>query len=92
MKYVDVEFLDPRWARIQATLSRGDERLCEILIKVAKLGASLSAWNAALRRAGLHEEYSKGLDPDGELPWNFIDLGVPLSELKKEYEKARSLL
>ncbi|RLF24386.1 MAG: hypothetical protein DRN15_03085 [Thermoprotei archaeon] len=92
MPQVDLEFLDPRWARIQAILSRGDERLSPLLIEVARMGPSLSAWNTVLRRSGLLEEYCRELSPDEELPWDFIDVGISKSILRREYDKVLSLL
>ena len=65
----------PDWARAQAVLARGDERLAEALLRLRR--PTVSAWRAALREAGLDEgEYAAGRPFGATLPWSFIESGV----------------
>ncbi|MCD6510087.1 MAG: radical SAM protein [Thermoprotei archaeon] len=87
-----VSILNPKWARVQALLSRGDERLTEILIYVANRGSRLSVWNSALKAKGLLEQAHMAIDTNDELPWDFIDVSIPKHLLIKEYESIQTKL
>ena len=77
----------PRWAYIQALLSRGDRRVADILITGRDRQWD---WNETFK--------SSTLDPDffvlrrrGDrevFPWDFIDHGVRKSFLLSEYQRA----
>jgi len=60
------------WSEVQAVLSRGDERLAEVLADMERL--SLANWHAAMLKADLdidafaHEKW----DEERELPWVII--------------------
>ncbi|MHA1315825.1 MAG: B12-binding domain-containing radical SAM protein [Candidatus Helarchaeota archaeon] len=49
MKPINIEQLDPRWARIQRIISVGDERLHPVLLEVLQRGLGLGAWRASLQ-------------------------------------------
>ncbi len=77
----------PKWAYIQALLSRGDRRV-GALIRVAfeKQGD----WKAAARELGLDMDayVLRRRDFSEALPWDFIDIGVRKDYLRNEYERA----
>jgi len=79
---------DPRWARIQAAISRGDERLSPILARWGVLGGGLGAWRKTLREAGVGEDdLLKPPEPEAPTPWSIVDLLVPEEALRRGYEQ-----
>jgi radical SAM superfamily enzyme YgiQ (UPF0313 family) len=77
----------PRWAYVQALLSRGDRRTADILARVHTLQGN---WPQALKRLPLNADFyvhrERALDE--VLPWDFIDHGVSREFLKEEYRRA----
>ena len=61
------------WSEVQAVLSRGDERLAEVLASMEKL--SLAQWHQAMEKAGLDIDfYAHGKwDIKQKLPWEMIN-------------------
>jgi hypothetical protein len=76
----------PRWAYIQALLSRGDRKVANILSLAHKTGGN---WAQTLKESPLNPDfYVLRERPLDELfPWDFIDHGIKKSFLKKEYKK-----
>jgi radical SAM superfamily enzyme YgiQ (UPF0313 family) len=62
------------WGEVQAALSRGDEKLAEVIEKMDKI--SLAGWRRAVKAAGLStEDYSHRRFAEGEtLPWDIISM------------------
>jgi radical SAM superfamily enzyme YgiQ (UPF0313 family) len=77
----------PKWAYVQALLSRGDRRAALFLEKVALNDLS---WSQAMRMAPLNPDFwvMRERDPDEVFPWEIIDLGVKRSFLWEEYQDA----
>jgi radical SAM superfamily enzyme YgiQ (UPF0313 family) len=77
----------PKWAYVQALLSRGDRRVGKML-----LGAHRSEgdWPRAFRESSLNPDFfvHRTRDLDEVFPWDFIDHGIPKEKLKEEYLKA----
>ncbi len=86
-KGVKVHAERPGPARLQALLSRGDERLFPLLADAAEVG-----WKKALKRwdgdpaAYLDRERGK----DEVFPWDFMDIGVSRAYLYREWEKYKA--
>lgn len=78
----------PRWAYIQALLSRGDRRVAQILSQVH---ANRGNWAQTLKAVAINPDFYvyRERDPDEILPWDFIDHGIKKSFLLKEYRRAR---
>jgi radical SAM superfamily enzyme YgiQ (UPF0313 family) len=77
----------PRWAYIQALLSRGDRRLAPLL---AMLGQKNSSWTEAIKTVNVNPEfyvYRQRLREE-LFPWDFIDHGVSKDYLWNEYQLA----
>jgi radical SAM superfamily enzyme YgiQ (UPF0313 family) len=77
----------PRWAYVQALLSRGDRRVAEILERVHRLGGD---WGRALRESPLDADffvYRKRREEE-LLPWDFVDSGLRRERLWREYRRA----
>jgi radical SAM family uncharacterized protein len=77
----------PKWAYLQALLSRGDRRVGKILLAVYR---NRGDWGKALRETSLNPDFFvyRRRDFDETLPWDFIDHGITKDALKREYLKA----
>jgi radical SAM family uncharacterized protein len=74
----------PKWAYIQALLSRGDRRVGKILMAAYR---SQGDWGEALRETNVNPDFYvyRRRDLDEIFPWDFIDHGIPKERLKEEY-------
>ncbi|MDI6764802.1 MAG: B12-binding domain-containing radical SAM protein, partial [Thermodesulfobacteriota bacterium] len=77
----------PKWAYIQALLSRGDRRVGQILMAAHRHQGN---WEQALRETSLNHDFFvyRRRDLDEIFPWDFIDHGIPKEKLKEEYVTA----
>ena len=77
----------PRWAYIQALLSRGDRRVAEIL---GLARTHKGNWPQTLKETPHNPDFYvlRQRHADEILPWDFIDHGVRKSFLYKEYQRA----
>jgi radical SAM superfamily enzyme YgiQ (UPF0313 family) len=75
----------PKWAYIQALLSRGDRRVADILERAAENGD----WARALRTSVVNPDFYvlRERDEDELFPWDFIDLGLSKKKLRARYKK-----
>lgn len=98
-KNIKYSWHNPLVSRLEAVVSRGDERVGDIIYEAFKNGAkfdsweenlNIEAWNKAFEVTGIKpEEYaSKEYDLDYEFAWDNIMHGVDKIFLKREYEKA----
>lgn len=84
---VRVHFDLPKWAYIQALLSRGDRRVAGFVEKVALQGLS---WSQVIREVPHNPDFWV-LRERGEkerFPWEIIDLGINRGYLWDEYQLA----
>lgn len=74
----------PKWAYIQALLSRGDRRVGKILMSAHRHQGN---WNQALRETNINPDFYvyRRRDLEEIFPWDFIDHGFPKERLKEEY-------
>ncbi|MBM4350211.1 MAG: radical SAM protein [Deltaproteobacteria bacterium] len=77
----------PKWAYIQALLSRGDRRVGKVVMATHRHQGN---WEQALRETSLNPDFFvyRRRDLDEIFPWDFIDHGIPKEKLKKEYVAA----
>jgi len=77
----------PRWANVQALLSRGDRKVADILSLAHTHGGN---WPRTLKETPHNPDFYvlRRRFEDEILPWDFIDHGVKKSFLYKEYQKA----
>ena len=77
----------PKWAYIQALLSRGDRRTAEILVGVHKNNGN---WAETLKGSIINPDFYvyRERSLDEILPWDFIDHGINKGFLVEEYQKA----
>jgi radical SAM superfamily enzyme YgiQ (UPF0313 family) len=78
----------PRWAYIQAMLSRGDRRVADIL---SLAHANKGNWAQTLKSVPLNPDFyvHRERELDEQLPWDYIDHGIKKSYLQREYQRAR---
>jgi radical SAM family uncharacterized protein len=81
---IQVIFDLPKWAYIQALLSRGDRRVGKILMAAHNHQGN---WSQALRETSVNPDFYvyRKRDPDEIFPWDFIDQGIPKGRLREEY-------
>jgi len=77
----------PKWAYVQALLSRGDRRVGKILMATHQCQGN---WSQALRETSINADFYvyRKRDLDEIFPWDFIDHGILKEQLKEEYLKA----
>ena len=74
----------PKWAYVQALLSKGDRRVGKILMATHR---SQGNWSQALRETSINADFYvyRKRDLDEIFPWDFIDHGISKDQLKEEY-------
>jgi radical SAM family uncharacterized protein/radical SAM-linked protein len=96
-----LKFHDSRMSTLEAAFSRGDRRLCAVIIRAAESGCRFDGWSehfrfdlweTAFREAGAGmEDYAQKCFPvGGPLPWGHIETGVSARFLADERERAYS--
>jgi hypothetical protein len=77
----------PRWAYIQALLSRGDRKVADILSLAHRNGGN---WAQTFKSVPVNPDFyvHRERDPNEQFPWDFIDHGIKKSFLQKEYQRA----
>jgi radical SAM superfamily enzyme YgiQ (UPF0313 family) len=77
----------PKWAYVQALLSRGDRRVGKILMAAHQCHGN---WNQAFRETDINPDFyvHRKRDLDEIFPWDFIDHGIPKERLREEYVRA----
>lgn len=77
----------PKWAYVQALLSRGDRRVSKILMASHRHHGD---WRQAFRETNINPDFyvCRKRDFDEIFPWDFIDQGIPKERLREEYARA----
>jgi radical SAM family uncharacterized protein len=77
----------PKWAYVQALLSKGDRKVGKILMAAH---TSRGDWSKALRETNFNPDFYvyRKRELDEIFPWDFIDHGISKETLKKDYLKA----
>jgi len=77
----------PRWAYIQALLSRGDRKVAQILSLANK---NRGNWPKTFKASPINPDFYvlRERSLDELFPWDFIDHGINKSFLKQEYKRA----
>jgi hypothetical protein len=93
-----VSYNDPFIALIEGVLSRGDERVGELVEEAYRRGCRFDAWDEHIKKdiwADLLERHGPLLreltgerDMEKPLPWDCIGSGASKAFLKREYEKS----
>lgn len=98
-KNFKVGFQSPYVSFVEGIISRGDERVSDLIRSAWEKGARLDAWDEYFSRDlwretieeadwNIEEEICSSTDISAELPWNSVSLGVSKTQFKREYERA----
>ncbi|MDR2864908.1 MAG: TIGR03936 family radical SAM-associated protein [Spirochaetaceae bacterium] len=91
---------DPLVSCVEGIISRGDERVGELIEKAYFAGCRLDAWNEHFKRDvwltllndynDLVVQLSSEKDSDSVLPWDDIQSGTSKSYIKEQWQKSRN--
>lgn len=98
-KGIKLSWQDTKVSLLEATLSRGDRRLGQVIFRAWQLGSTFDAWSERFNyETWLRAFNETGLEPgfyaqrersqDELLPWSHINVGVSTAFLKQEYRHA----
>ena len=98
-KSIRYNWHDARTSVIEGLLARGDRKVGRVIENVYNRGEIFSAWSehfdyekwtAAMEEEGLSLDFYvyRQRPIDERLPWDFIDIGVTKTFMKREYENA----
>lgn len=90
----------PKKSYLEGILSRGDEKIGDLILLATKKGAKLddyrdnfNIWKEAMEELGISEEkYLGGRELEGDLPWDIVDIGVSKEFLRRELKKGEELV
>lgn len=98
-KAISYNWHDTKLSFLEGVFSRGDRRLCRVLLKAHELGCSFDGWSDIFN----YENWIKAFEATGVnpeifnlrerslnevLPWDHIDVGVSKEYLKRERNRA----
>jgi radical SAM-linked protein len=101
MRGVKASFTTPTLSKLEAVISKGDERLADVIELAYRNGAYLDAWDEtkpfakwfdAMQSLGIDEEaYTRDrlTHPEDPLPWDVIHMGLDKAWLKNEWERSK---
>lgn len=74
---VDVRADSPDWAEVQAVLSRGDQRLVNVLLAIPSGGLTVRRFFQTMEEMGLDKSaYTGAWEIGAPLPWDIVQSGV----------------
>lgn len=95
---IRLKWENPKSGWIQAVLAQGDEKLCDVLYSVYEKGGIFQEWSeffnfsywedAFLKTRTNPQDYLKPKDPNQNLAWDFIDVGIKKEFIRQEYKRA----
>ncbi|MDR2103838.1 MAG: TIGR03936 family radical SAM-associated protein, partial [Treponema sp.] len=95
-----VSVSDPFTSLLEGIISRGDERVGELLEEAFRKGCRLDAWSEYIKKdiwQGLFEKFEKPIkqalkeqDPTKPLPWKFIESGISPFFFKREFSRSEN--
>lgn len=99
-KNANLKIHDMKKSYLEGFLSRGDEKIADLIELAWKNGAKLddykdnfNVWKQSMNELGITEEkYLGKRELESELPWDFVDIGVDKDFLLKEFEKAKNVI
>ncbi len=96
---VKLSYHTPFVSFLEGVISRGDERVGDLIFEAYKKGARLEAWTEYFRRDlwenifhdadwNIEEEICSRKSVDDTLPWDTVNLGVHKKYIEHEYKKS----
>lgn len=101
LRNVKLNCTDPKFALLEALLSRGDRRLSKVIFNAFKKGAKFDAWGeninldlwdqaGKLESIDIQNETTKHREIGSDCPWEIIDSGLLKKFMVEEIKKALS--
>ncbi len=101
-RHASLSWSVPKKSMVESALSRGDDRLCDVIERAYRLGAKLDnwtdhfdygKWEEAFKQSGLELEgyATREIAEDSVLAWDRVDIGFSKAKLAKEYKRAQEL-
>lgn len=98
-KSIKYQYHDAEVTVLEGVFARGDRKVCAVIEEAYRLGALYDSWSdmfdndiwmRAFKNTGVDYEFYtlRERKVDEVLPWDFIDIGVDKSFLKREWEAA----
>lgn len=97
IRNVRLKWQDPEHSRLEGLFARGDRSLSKLIVRAYEEGCHLDGWTEhfnfekwmeVVEKEGVDiDSYVRKRNPDEELPWDKIDIGIKKSYLKSELEK-----
>jgi radical SAM family uncharacterized protein len=85
-------------SKLECALARGDKKLSRVLVRAYKNGCKFDgwserfnwdAWQKSFEEEGVDmDAYTREIEKDAPLPWEFIDIGVSRAYFERERQKA----
>ena len=97
-KRIRLKWHNPYMSLLEAVLSRGDEKVSELIYKAYKNGAYLEGWSNYFNIEywddieNLKKFAEKNFNLEETLPWDFVDTGVKKEFFIKEFKNAFNLV
>jgi len=99
---VNLQFHNFKMGFLEAAISRGDRRLCRVILSAWKRGAKFDAWKEYFSFSSWMEAFKEeGLSPnfyvlrkrsfDEILPWQHIEAGHKTEDLEEQLQKALTI-
>jgi len=99
-RHVNISWTDPGKAAVECALSRGNQRVGEVIEGAWKRGARFDNWTDFFKSYIWEEEFDKaglninffttrGFSEQEILPWDVVDIGISKEFLQKEYDKSK---
>ncbi len=97
-----ISYHSPFLSFLEGVISRGDERVGDLILTAYSKGARFDAWDEKVKKPAWRETLAQaGWDveselfgqkkPDEPLPWDSVDIGVTKNYLVREFELANDL-
>jgi len=97
---IDIDFHSPYMSFIETTLSRGDRKLSQAILKAWERGCKMDSWEghfyfshwlSAFEEANIdpYRYVEREIPYEATLPWDIIDVGVSKEFLIRENERAK---
>ena len=101
-RQLELRWHDPKMAELEGLLTRADRRMGAVLLRAFQSGCRMEAWQEhikydqwmdALHQAGWQSaDWLRARSVEEPLPWGWIDGGVPVDYLKKEYDRTLQMV
>ncbi len=100
---IKLSYHSPFISFLEGIISRGDERVGDLIYNAYQKGARLDAWTEYFKKDiwiqvlqeadwEVEAEICKSKNPDDKLPWDSIDFGVNKNFIRHEYLKSQKFL